>query len=419
MYKIYTLQMAFIRRIKKASGTYFAKVESYREDGKVKQKVVEYLGKDLVRKAKLKDDGGSKTGVAPDTVHNVLQSIHNAACELGLPDFFGNKGYPLLAVTYKHLHDGNNLFSFPEWIERNNPGKLFGIKDFNKLESGFSLDFINKFDFEILVNGLRKFFNRHDKSPGVIFSDITDYCFDIRNPASKINLKSHVKNSRQVKTAIGVTVKQGFPLYLKVYEEKPGVQNLYTYLSENLKAGYNGILMHKGKSRNKSIKQLNESGMKGIIGLKFTADMRKEFAGRINTDETRQGRHHFEHENNSLFFFSFEYLNGKLLVVYNLKQELLARNMGLFFSKAEKFSEYSGYTFIYHNSGLDDRLVLKKYFDDDPAKTCFRNTQDFLTCHAPGQWGMKHFEAYMKICFLSLCISAWMKYKNKNGFFKK
>ena len=38
--------MAFIRKIKKGNATYLAKVESYREDGKVKQRVLEYIGKE-------------------------------------------------------------------------------------------------------------------------------------------------------------------------------------------------------------------------------------------------------------------------------------------------------------------------------------------------------------------------------------
>ena len=38
--------MAFIRRIKKGDAVYLAKVESYREDGKVKQRVLEYVGKE-------------------------------------------------------------------------------------------------------------------------------------------------------------------------------------------------------------------------------------------------------------------------------------------------------------------------------------------------------------------------------------
>lgn len=38
--------MAFIRKIKKGNSIYLARVESYRKDGKVKQRVIEYIGKE-------------------------------------------------------------------------------------------------------------------------------------------------------------------------------------------------------------------------------------------------------------------------------------------------------------------------------------------------------------------------------------
>jgi hypothetical protein len=42
----------FIRKIKKKSGTYLAKVESYRDkEGKIKQRVIQYLGKEIDGKA--------------------------------------------------------------------------------------------------------------------------------------------------------------------------------------------------------------------------------------------------------------------------------------------------------------------------------------------------------------------------------
>ena len=38
--------MTFIRKIKRGDAIYLAKVESHREDGKVKQRVIEYIGKE-------------------------------------------------------------------------------------------------------------------------------------------------------------------------------------------------------------------------------------------------------------------------------------------------------------------------------------------------------------------------------------
>ena len=51
--------MLFIRKIKKKSGTYLAEVQEYRENGKVKQRVIRYLGKEIdgkaVKKVLIKD----------------------------------------------------------------------------------------------------------------------------------------------------------------------------------------------------------------------------------------------------------------------------------------------------------------------------------------------------------------------------
>ena len=53
--------MAFIRKIRKKSGTYLALVEIYRKNGKVKQRVKKYIGKEIdgkpVKRVKTSDIG--------------------------------------------------------------------------------------------------------------------------------------------------------------------------------------------------------------------------------------------------------------------------------------------------------------------------------------------------------------------------
>ena len=39
--------MVFIRKKKVGKNVYLVKVESYRKDGKIKQRVIEYLGKEI------------------------------------------------------------------------------------------------------------------------------------------------------------------------------------------------------------------------------------------------------------------------------------------------------------------------------------------------------------------------------------
>jgi len=85
--------MAFIRRIKKGGATYLAKVESYREDGKVKQRVLEYVGK---------EENGvpvQKMDINKIDVENVKQYadvrvLHQLALELNLSYLLGKHHNP-------------------------------------------------------------------------------------------------------------------------------------------------------------------------------------------------------------------------------------------------------------------------------------------------------------------------------------
>ena len=75
--------MMFLREIKMKGGVYLARVKSYREDGKTKQKIVEYLGK--------KDKGKvvRRVSVGDLQVVEVKESlacgvVHGLAEELGV-----------------------------------------------------------------------------------------------------------------------------------------------------------------------------------------------------------------------------------------------------------------------------------------------------------------------------------------------
>src|SRR5690348_9137265 len=94
--------MSFIRKIKKKSGVYLAEVESYREDGKVKQRVIRYVGKEENLKAVNRVDPESVEVVAVKRYldYNVL---HQIALRLGLPGLLGEGAQRILLLVYTQL----------------------------------------------------------------------------------------------------------------------------------------------------------------------------------------------------------------------------------------------------------------------------------------------------------------------------
>ncbi|MFT3945694.1 MAG: hypothetical protein QM763_01870 [Agriterribacter sp.] len=107
--------MAFIRKIKKGDATYLAKVESYREDGKVKQRVLEYIGKEESGVAVQKVD------INKLELHNVKRHADVAvlcgiAKQLNLNYLLGKHHKPIIALLIAHLVCKGSISMIGDWI---------------------------------------------------------------------------------------------------------------------------------------------------------------------------------------------------------------------------------------------------------------------------------------------------------------
>src|SRR4029077_3541948 len=108
--------MAFIRRIKKGGATYLAKVESYREAGKVKQRVLEYVGKEEngipIQKVDI-----NKIGVENVKQYADLSVLHQLALELNLNFLLGKHHKSIIALLIAHLICRSSILKISKWVE--------------------------------------------------------------------------------------------------------------------------------------------------------------------------------------------------------------------------------------------------------------------------------------------------------------
>ena len=108
--------MAFIRKIKKKDAVYLAEVESYREDGKVKQRVIRYLGKEV--------DGKPEKKVLLSSVkinsskkfldYYVLDFL---AKELTLDKLLGEHHKYILLLAYTQIISRKSIYQLPDYVE--------------------------------------------------------------------------------------------------------------------------------------------------------------------------------------------------------------------------------------------------------------------------------------------------------------
>ena len=107
--------MAFIRKIKKGDSVYLAKVESYREDGKVKQRVLEYIGKEENGRVVQKIDI-NKLEVTNVKHYADVSVIHQLCNQLNLSYLLGKHHKSIIALLIAHIVCKGSILKIDDWI---------------------------------------------------------------------------------------------------------------------------------------------------------------------------------------------------------------------------------------------------------------------------------------------------------------
>ena len=166
--------MVFIRKIKKKSGTYLAEVEGYRENGKVRQRVIKYLGKDINGKAekrilaseiKVKSVKRSLDVLAVDTI----------ARELGLT-MLRNKY--ALSLIYSQILEKHSINQLEEWLRFTEIPDVLDIKQVSTKELYEALSDIDEDEMRTINDNLCGIFSKCDESVDAAVIDVTDTYFE-------------------------------------------------------------------------------------------------------------------------------------------------------------------------------------------------------------------------------------------------
>ena len=109
--------MVFIRKLKNKHGTYLVEVESYREDGKVKQRYKKYIGKESDGKTIL-SSSISNIDIESVKVYGPLLVLHHLAQEINLQTILGEYGEELLSMVYAHCVEPKSINQMERWFEK-------------------------------------------------------------------------------------------------------------------------------------------------------------------------------------------------------------------------------------------------------------------------------------------------------------
>ena len=384
MYKLY-IKM-FIRKIKKKSGTYLAKVESYRDkEGKIKQRVIQYLGKEIDGKA-VKRVLTSKIKVESVKRSIDILAVDKISEELGLKNI---KNKYALSLIYSQLLEKRSINKLENWMRYTEIPEVLGLNDISVKALYESLTEISDEEFEKLNSNMFEIFRKYEDVSDVAVIDITDTYFN----GSKINIKKRRgkedKISKLIQVGLAVSFKNGFPLLYKQYQGNLHGMDIFKDMTLELKdRGLKSIIVDRGMLSIENLKLAINLKFKVIAGIKKNQILIKKFISKIKREEIYKIKNMVKLKNTSVFIKTFDYLDGKILVVYNPSLEVFKNQLN--FNKGIDGKFDIGYTLIYHNTKYNSEEVVKKYYEKDVIERAFRQLKGVLNLRPIRVWLTNH-----------------------------
>lgn len=409
VYIIYT--MSFIRRIKKGPHVYLAEVENHRVQGKVVQKVIRYVGKEI--------DGHIQrrvvtTDVQVEAVRHCADvlAVHRLAGRLGLGEMLGEHGPYILSFVYSHLLERPSIRKLEEWFGGTEIPELLGLQEISTGRLYETLGHLSRVEFGRIEDRILERLRGYEAKNHSAIIDVTDTYFEGGSLAERSRRGKDGKVRKLLQIGLGVTQGYGFPILMRTY---PGTtsnimifKDLYNRLLER---GYKAVIIDRGMSCEDNIRRIQEAKMVLICGLRKNETLRRRFLARINREALYRREHRVALQSAGVYVQAFPYLRGELIVVYNPSLEVVRRELAYGTDLVrEKDPRDEGYSLLYHNTTQTIEAVTRQYFEKEIVDRAFKKLKGVLSLRPIRVWQKEHIEGHVRVCYLAYAILAYLDY---------
>ncbi len=405
--------MSFTRRIKKKSGVYLAEVKNYREDGKVKQKVIRYIGKEVDGQP-VKKISSQDVEVVSVKRHLDYKILHEIAEKLSLTGILGKHANRILLLVYTQLITRNSLYKLPEHIEQTTLKELLNLDKIVDKQLYETLDFLEDLDFGEIEDQLFKQLLSEKDDDQALVLDVTDTYFNGSQAEWKSRKGKDGKYDKLVQIALAVTKKEGFPILHKLYEGNIGNTKIFADLLSDIRLkDVKTIILDRGMISKVLLEDLLVLKQAVITGLRMNQTIKHKYLDQIEREEIYQPAYRIELKNTVVFAKEFEYLSGKLIAIYNPELESAKRERAM--RKADKYdseqAKYMGYSLIFHTTEFEVADVIRTYFEKDIVEKAYKELKGTINLHPVRKYLIHRVRAHVKICYLAYAILSYIQYK--------
>lgn len=404
--------MAFIRKIRKGKTIYLALVQNKRENGKIKQKVIKYLGKEIEEGKICKKVYPTELEIEGVKRYGDILVIDKLCRDLQLHEMFERYTSEILLLVYSHLLEGVSISNIEAWMQQTHIPKLLGMEGVSTKRIYHALDYLSQLEFSVIEERIYERFKGMKYNHEAVLLDVTDTYFTGEYATeAKPRRGKDGKYNKLLQISLAIHRLNGFPIFHKIYEGN--VSNIYilrdmAYLLKQ-KGIRDFIIIDRGMSSRGNIEFLRQLDMSAICGLVRTKEL-ENVIDCMNREEIYHYNNRIPLINTTVYGIEIPYLQGRLLVIYNPQMELVRRELLYEKGESTEKAKYLGYSFLYTTTELQKEQVVKLYFQRDRIERSFRQLKGVLHLRPIRLWLKHHVKAHIRICYLAYSILSLLEY---------
>jgi transposase len=398
--------MPFIKKIHKASGTYLALVESKWENGKPRQHLIRYLGKEVEGKT-VRRVSTSDMKVTSIKRHLDVEILDHLANELGLKQLFPASA---LIFIYSQLLERPSINRMEDWLNETDILETLGIDKITTTQLYNALDQLQEQDFAAVETNMTQFFGNYEPKRSLVI-DVTDTYFEGDSVEEEPRRGKDGKVKPLIQIALAVTEKNGFPIFHRTFPGNISGKKMFTEMISTLvPLGYAGAILDRGFYSAKNIDEalaLKLSLICGVVKDKHFRPILLE----VDKEKLYRKTNRVTLRNTHVYCTSMIFKSGKLVIVYNPYLEVAKKERLYDKGGEDEDAALLGFSLIFHNTDMADVEVVRKYFEKDVIERSFKQIKGVLSLRPVRVWLKSHVEAHVKICYIAYAMLSFLEFK--------
>lgn len=443
--------MVFIRRVKVGKHTYLAEVKSVRENDKVRQKFIRYVGRE-VDGEKILSGSINNTSVTDVKIYGPLLVLNAIAKELNLHELLGNYSSEILSMVYAHCTDPKSLNKMEDWFSRTELNHILNLEKLTERRLVDSFENINSDErieyFEQKI--FRSLKNKYPIDTDCFFYDLTNvYFFGINCKIAKRAKSKEGGFKRCIQIGLAVT-KEGLPIFHKtfpgnVFDSRSLFELIRLLREHGIEKGF--LVWDRGVTSKINISDAKKLGFEVICGVPMTGKIPEEIDKMLHGENIAIPKNRIQLHNCSYYVLRKKYrmdtTSGYIYICLNLKKKIEDQEKRLkqiheaqeIIKKGKKIKssikkyltkkgrliknvlyeaeKHDGISILFSTKKLSNEEVTRRYFEKDIVEKAFACLKGVVKVRPIRKWIKERVKAHIFICFIAYLLIAILNYKLK------